>query len=121
VSSDGRYGYCKIFVKHDEPSTMLARLAAVFGVTPERRSLPVPGLILDVRPNPDGDPAAGDDFVRWPVTVEAEADDPDSPAVVVPTVSQILTDLWGADIPAVAACDFEDELPWQGGIQRIDR
>lgn len=121
MSGDGRYGYCKIFVKYDESSAMLARLAAAFGVEPERRSLSLPGLVLDVRPNPDGDPAAGDDFVRWPVTVEADVDDPDSPAVVVPTVSQILTDLWGAYIPAVVSCDFEDELPWQGGIQRIDR
>lgn len=121
MSGDGRYSYCKIFVKYDESSAMLARLAATFGVEPERRSLPLPGLVLDVRPNPDRDPAADDDFVRWPITVEAEADDPDSPAVMVPTVRQILADLWGTDIPAIASCDFEDELPWQGGIQRIDR
>ena len=34
-------------------------------------------------------------------------------------VKRMLVALWGADIRAVAACDFEDELPWSGGIARL--
>ena len=119
MSSDGRYDYCKVFVKHDEPSTVLVRLAARLGAETERRSLRLPGLVMDIRPNPDVDDAAGDDFVRWPLIIEAEAEDPDSAGAMVPAISQVLNDLWEAAIPAVAACDFEDDLPWAGGIRRI--
>jgi hypothetical protein len=119
VTSDGTYDYCKIFVRHEEPSTVSTRLAALLGAQAQRRSLLLPGLVLDVRPNPDGDQAAGDDFVRWPVFVEVEPDDSDTGQMMTRTVSQILTDFWNAGIPAVAACDFEDELPWSGGIQRL--
>ena len=31
-------------------------------------------------------------------------------------VSRVLEDLWGRDLAAVAACDYEDELPRQGGV-----
>jgi hypothetical protein len=119
VTDDGTYAYCKIFVNHDEPSVVSTRLAALLGATVQRRSLLLPGIVLDVRANPDVDPAAGTDFVRWPVIVEVEPEDSDTGGMMTQTVSRILTDLWNAEIPAVAACDFEHELPWNGGIGRL--
>jgi hypothetical protein len=119
VSSERSYDYCKVFVKHDEPTTILARLAALLGAEPERRTLELAGLVLDVRKNPDTAPDAGDDFVQWPVIVEAETESPNAGPATVQAMTRILNDLWTAGIPAVAACDFEDELPWRGGIQRL--
>ena len=119
MTSDGTYDYCKIFVRHDEASIVSTRLAALLGAQAQRRSLLLPGFVLDVRANPDVDHAAGADFVRWPVFVEVEAEVPEDGEAMTRTVSRILVDLWDGEIPAVAACDFEDELPWNGGIQRL--
>jgi hypothetical protein len=119
MSSERSYEYCKVFVNHDEPATVLTRLAALLDAETERRTLLLPGLVMDVRQNPDLAQDAGNDFVQWPVIIEAEAEGSDAGPAMVQAMTQILTDLWTAGIPAVAACDFEDELPWHGGIQRI--
>jgi len=114
------YDYCKVFVRHDDPSSVTTRLASILDATVERHSLLLPGLILDVRRNSDADGSAGDDFVRWPVIIDAESDGADSGSPMSDTVATILTAFWDAGIPTVAACDFEDELPWSGGIRRLD-
>jgi hypothetical protein len=114
-------GYCEIFVRADgTAATVLAMLAEALSGEVQRRSLRVPGLVIDVRPNPDSRPTGdpGDDFVRWPVTVEVSAEGADR-STLVDTVARILTALWGSGQPAVAACDFEAELPWAGGIGRL--
>ncbi len=77
--------------------------------------------MIDVLRNPDAlpDDAVGDDFVRWPLLVELEADDPPNDQLIVEAATKIITVAWGSGVPAVAACDFENELPWSGGIARI--
>jgi hypothetical protein len=98
--------YCKVFVDEAEPS-IVATLSA---------SLYVPGVVVEVRRG--NEPAgAPDDFVRWPVIVELEAED-DGPAIVEAT-AELLRTLWDAGHRAVAACDFEADLPWEGGIGRL--
>ena len=60
----------------------------------------------------------GDDFMVWPVHVELEARlSSEDPAVVAVTAAA-LECLWHSDRDAVAACDYEDELPWGGGARR---
>jgi hypothetical protein len=81
----------------------------------------LPALSMDVRTNPDVDTGVRDDFVRWPVLIEAEAEDPSSRNPMVEVVARMLEALWKAGNPAVAACDFEDELPWAGGIRRVPK
>lgn len=114
--------YCEIFVRTDgTAATVLATLAELLGGHVRLRSLYLSGLVIDVRRNPratGGGGEAADDFVRWPVTVELDGADTDR-ATVVDTAARILTALWDAGQPAVAACDFEDELPWAGGIGRL--
>jgi hypothetical protein len=43
--------------------------------------------------------------------VELEADEVEGTHVIVGLTERILTALWDAEYPAVAACEFEDELP----------
>jgi len=55
-------------------------------------------------------------FMQWPVYVELYGD-PDDPSGVTDLTATVLRTLWEHGYPAVAACDFEHELPWSGGIQ----
>jgi len=119
--SSGRYALCVMYVRDTSAQDAQTQLAQLLDAEVKRRTLYLPGLSMDVRTNPDVDAQAGDDFVRWPVLIEAEADDPSSPNPMVEVMSRILEALWESGHPAVAACDFEDELPWAGGIGRLPR
>jgi hypothetical protein len=110
--------FCKIFVNAAEISSVTEMVAVLLGGQFERRSMHLPGIWVDVRSNPDR-AEAGDDFVHWPVLIELEADDVGDVRTVVDAATRIITALWEAGDPAVAACDFEDELPWNGGIARL--
>ncbi|MBE3002349.1 hypothetical protein IDM40_27160 [Nocardiopsis sp. HNM0947] len=58
-----------------------------------------------------------DDFVYWPFLVDIWTQEDVTSSDYIPFTSGVLTLLWGQGLPAVAACDFEHELPWSGGIQ----
>lgn len=118
---DDKYEYCRIFIRagHLEVRGVLARVLeqdfSTFGhmETTERVS-------VDVRENEDAAAnAQKSDFIRWPTTAEFEAQNGVRSEVVLNMVSKILLALWDSGTDAVAACDFEDELPWAGGIQRL--
>lgn len=115
------YSYCKIFVKADGIDSLKTVIATLFGGQFQRNSLLVGNLVVDVRSNSDaiGSADLGDDFVRWPILVELDEEDRSGRREIVAAVDRILQALWHADHPAVAACDFEDELPWGGGIRRL--
>jgi hypothetical protein len=115
---DQRHQYCKIFVNAADPEPVREMLGRLLGGTFGRRDMYVADLVVSVLPNSD---AAGahdreDDFVRWPLLVEAEAEQPATARHMVETTRRILAGLWDSGRPAVAACDFEDDLPWHGGI-----
>jgi hypothetical protein len=112
------YRYCKVFVDGIALGAAEALLGRLFRGTIERHTMDVsPGLAVDVRGNKDA--GGGDDFVYWPVLVEIDAVEGVTGGAVVEAVSRILDAIWDAGHRAVAACDFEDELPWGGGIQRL--
>ena len=115
-----RYEFCEVFVKNAEQSELADMLGGVFGQKPERGNLDLEGIAIDVLPNGRADGTAGDDFVLWPLQIEIEAEPEVPGSRVVDVVSRILIAAWDSDRPAVAACDYEDELPWAGGIQRLD-
>jgi hypothetical protein len=121
--SESRYRFCKIFVKGIEAEAVKGTLTSLLDGEFKRHSMFLAGLVVEVRGNPDaaGTADSGDDFVWWPVLVELEAAAEGGERVMMATASRILQALWDAGHSAVAACDFEDELPWSGGIQRIHR
>ncbi|MFE6745278.1 hypothetical protein ACFVGM_05435 [Kitasatospora purpeofusca] len=115
-----RYEYCKIFVHGAETARTTDLLGALLGADfDDEDSLTVEGLVVDVLGNPDRLPDAVD-FLRWPVLVEVEPLDA-PPSTTVALVARVLTGLHEAGHLAVAACDYEDELPWSGGIRLFER
>jgi hypothetical protein len=119
--TDSRYGYCSAYVKAPDAKTVAELLATALDADTEDDNLHLPGVVLDARTNPDVENVLppGDDFVRWPVLIEVDADDPNDGPAMVAAISRILRTLWDAGYPTVAACDFEDELPWGGGLRRL--
>ncbi|GAA3439133.1 hypothetical protein [Kutzneria kofuensis] len=113
------YTYCKVFLKGPAP----AKLPSAPGVDVEKRS----------NQNATGpwaqqwrrersaveyvDP--DDDFLLWPTIVELYADEEPAQRAIVRVTAELLRRSWDAGVPAVAACDFEDELPWSGGVDRL--
>lgn len=120
VGSPGRYDYCVIFVRATEPETVRQGLTKALGHAFERDVVALPELEVEVRRNPDfGSPLTTPDrFVVWPVQVELEATSSDAGPAMVATTTAVLQHLWSAGHDAIAACDYEDELPWSGGIRR---
>ncbi|WP_327337763.1 hypothetical protein OG693_18165 [Streptomyces sp. NBC_01259] len=116
-----RYDFCRILVAGLTVDETQSLLGGLFEGTFERRTLTVGGMEIEVRRNPDAqnDEGQSSGFVQWPVQIETEPMTPHGETAAVETVSRMLEALWGAQAQAVAACDFEDELPWQGGIQLL--
>lgn len=84
------YGFCKIFVLGADTKTVMAMLADLLGGTFQRRSMALPGLIVDVLANPDAD-ASAIDFVHWQVLVELETDESQDPQPMVGAAAWTLT------------------------------
>lgn len=119
--TDGRYASCSIYVRAPDDGVVTGVLEQALGVAADGGVLRVPGVEMDARVNPDADAGEPDDFVFWPVLVEADADAPDEREPMSSVMSRVVVALWEAGHPAVAACRFEDELPWNGGIRRVTR
>jgi hypothetical protein len=116
--SPTRYEFCKMFVRADAPADVFGVLTEILDGTVVRRSVELPGATVEVLRNPDASIGDAADFLFWPVLVEIESDG--SPAVV-DLAARILSHLWDLGYPTVAACDYEEELPWRGGIARSDK
>lgn len=120
--------YCKMFVDA-QAKTVTPVVEAVLGQEfDDLDSLTVSGVDIEVNRNKDAfGPAAtlwreggGSSFILWPALVELDNGDGDVTPEMVDVTARILTALWEDGQPAVAACDYEDRLPWSGGIARLD-
>lgn len=112
-----RYEFCKMFVNVLDPSVVMRRLELIFEGEFKRRTMEVGEVIVDVLKNPDSGAAL--DFVGWPVLVELERKSGVADSVFSSLVDQVLVTFWKESMPTVAACDFESELTWSGGIGRL--
>lgn len=109
------YGSCQIYLRGGSRPSVTELVAAVLGAQPgDRYTVRRGRTVFEIRHNPDA--GLADDFIGWPFTIEAESDEP-GPALVE-AVSLVLRAAWNRSLDAVAACDFEDELPDLGGITR---
>lgn len=115
---DDRYKFCKIYIQNLSPSEVMEILAFLLGGRFERRSMYLDGVVVDVLKNPDS--GLVDDFVGWPTIVDIDATADGENSVMVAVASSIVTGIWERGNYAVAACDYEDELPWRGGIGRLE-
>ena len=109
------YRYCRIFLRGGSRPVLTELVAAVLATQPDDHHTVRHGRTeFEIRANPDT--GLADDFIGWPFTIEAESTEP-GPALVE-AVSLVLRAAWTRGLDAVAACDFEDELPDLGGITR---
>jgi hypothetical protein len=100
------YSFCEMFVDDTDPVDFPSLPGIEFAWTKNRRPYPE-----------QPDPA---DFTTWPTLVEIfTTDEQDNPAIVG-AAADLLRQVWAAGRRAVIAADFEEELPWAGGIQRVE-
>ncbi|MFD7732211.1 hypothetical protein ACFV6F_17705 [Kitasatospora phosalacinea] len=115
MSTAKDYGNCQIFVRGTDRQFLAELVAVVLGAqADDHYTVRAGGTVFDTRPNPDA--GLANDFIGWPLKIDAEADE-DGHSLVEP-VSRVLTAVWDRGYDAVAACDFEDELPDLGGLPR---
>lgn len=109
------YGCCQVYVRGGNRPSLTELVAAALGAQADDHYTVRAGqMVFEIRHNPDA--GLADDFIGWPFIIEAETDEP-GPALVE-AVSQVLRTAWNRGFGAVAACDFEDELPDLGGLPR---
>ncbi|MEO3943986.1 1,4-dihydroxy-6-naphthoate synthase [Gorillibacterium sp. CAU 1737] len=60
-----------------------------------------------------------DGFLFSRYYLEIEPNEGIEPSLYYSCVSELLTHLWSSGYPAIAACDFEEMLPRQGGYNRL--
>jgi hypothetical protein len=116
-----RYRYCKLYVRSVDRRAVTDLIAQALKMTAPGFTVIVPSMTLDIVRNPEGDPSEMLDFVRWPTLVDVNSETTISADVVVSRVADILRLAWASEMPMVAACQFEGELPWSGGIDLVGR
>jgi hypothetical protein len=116
---------CKIFVETAiDPDGLAKMLAELLSGTvsgrPFARTVQTWCCEIEIRNNPDYDKKLADKFpdgflsFRYLIEIypTARADRNERIAVV----ASILQLLWSRGFPAIAACDYEEELPHKGGV-----
>lgn len=113
-----RYSYCKLYVSSRDRNAVMTLLSNEIGAVASGYFATAGCLSLDVLRNSDADDGPLNDFVFWPTIIEVTnvggSDDE-----MIDTLSTLLRSAWAYDLPVVAACPFEEELPWSGGIGRV--
>ena len=111
--------YCKIFVNGAPASEDLLRLVArAVGGTIDYNTLHAPGADIYVEGNDDDDALRArepDGFVFYPHYLDVTAVPSQTSSAQITLVATLLEAFWAAKLDAVAACDFEEELPRRGG------
>lgn len=112
---------CKIYVDANCAKGELAtRIAELFSAHAEGTTIEMQCGEVDVQRNDEFDETARlefpDGFLSFGLLVELYTDDPATPRCA-DAAARILEYLWAQDFPAVAACDYEDQLPNGGGYK----
>ncbi|MEW2181546.1 hypothetical protein AB0890_35170 [Streptomyces sp. NPDC005406] len=123
LGPDSPYSDASIYVDAEAAPRVVARLREALGLAEDHGPeltvgpLRVEGAYNDYSTGRYAHPF---DFLEWPTVLECEAHG-GAPAEVVQAVAAVLEALWRDGFKALAACDFEDELPARGGIDRYPR
>ncbi|MEU2972415.1 hypothetical protein [Nocardiopsis alba] len=108
--------YVKIFVDKIDKTTAKELLKNEFNGEFDVNSMHLDNLIVEARNNIEAKKGPEEDFLFWPIIVELESES--EPNALISETSRVLEMLWNSGFPAIAACDFENLLPWNGGIDR---
>jgi hypothetical protein len=116
---------CKIFVDTDVPARELAvavaQLLSGTAAGPWTWTVSTADCAIDVLPNDDFDEerreAFPDGFLNFRYALEVYPRSGQPHDAIRQVVARLLEHLWAQGIPAVAACDYEPELPSGGGYK----
>jgi hypothetical protein len=115
---------CKVFVMTDAAPAELARLladslAGALAGPPFAPVVRTAGIEVEIRANPDRNDAEAraevDGFLYYPYALELYPARACQHADKLLAITTLLESLWRRGWPAVAACDYEAELPCAGG------
>lgn len=115
---------CMIYVDAIEFRDVLSCLqGSLAGASMSNGILALPGVRVYGAHNDYemGGGVAEGDFSQWPSVLECEPVGEISLESMVTSISVILRTLWGSQFRAVAACDYEDQLPERGGLLLFSR
>ncbi|MCQ4205203.1 hypothetical protein M4J06_003838 [Streptomyces coelicoflavus] len=121
LDPDFAYRDASIYVDAEAAPRVVGRLRDLLGLVEDDGAELVVGPVrVEGEPNgyATGQHAHAFDFLQWPTVLECEATAGAPAEEVVQAVAAVLGALWRGGFKAVAACDFEDELPARGGIDR---
>ncbi|MEU5757010.1 hypothetical protein [Streptomyces sp. NPDC047829] len=121
LGPDSAYSDASIYVNAEAAPRVVGRLRDLLGLVEDDGAELVVGPVrVEGEPNgyATGQRAHPFDFLQWPTVLECEAPAGAPPEEVVQAVTAVLEALWRGGFKAVAACDFEDELPARGGIDK---
>ncbi|MER6327698.1 hypothetical protein [Streptomyces coelicoflavus] len=121
LGPDSAYSDASIYVDAEAAPRVVDRLRDALGLVEDDGAELVVGPVrVEGEPNDyvTGWRAHPFDFLEWPTVLECEAVAGAPAEEVVQAVTAVLEALWRGGFKAVAACDFEDELPARGGIAR---
>lgn len=114
------YEDCDIYVNADDGSQLTAWLKVRLGDADDAGELTVGPVRVHGTGN--GYATAGSahpfDFLQWETVLECEAPPTADAHEVVAAITAVLQTLWHQGYLAIAACEFEDDLPTSGGIAR---
>jgi len=113
--------FCNIYVPKDDLAQVLA--SGLGGDMQGSCDFLVDSISVDVRKNKrwaDADDPPEAQFLNYPYEIEITAPPDCELEEFKSLVRDILLMLWKSGIKAVAACDFEDELPIQEEYLTID-
>lgn len=109
---------CMIYVDAEEVENVLRLLCASLSAASESSGkVTFSGVLLYGAHNDyEADGAESKDFTQWPSVLECEPLEGTPLEGEVHALSAVLRTLWDSGFRAVAACDFEDQLPEEGGL-----
>ncbi|RKS76170.1 hypothetical protein BZB76_1520 [Actinomadura pelletieri DSM 43383] len=113
--------YCKAFVSEECYHVVREHLSGILSADFASATAAIDSVEVEIRRNPDhvSSKRPTDKFLYWPIIVEIEDDSSVATSAMMGIASRVIIGLWKVDIPVVVACDFEQLLPWKGGIERV--
>src|SRR5665213_1953113 len=117
---------CRIFIDaRRTPDEIVALVALAIGDVeegaPAARTIRTPWGEFEIRRNKEADTARATDFpdgfLYFPYTVEFYPLSKTRREERISLAAKILNCFWDRSLPAIAVCDYEDQLPKEGGYK----
>ena len=114
--------YCKVYIDANVGiESLVSTVAQILEGVEEMNTVILPRCEIDVRKNEEFNEVRRrefpDGFLYFRYYADIEAQLGQQRESQIELVSKLLKRLWSLGFPAIASCDFEDELPQQGGYR----